>query len=133
MGIDPYEYPGRVGRSVGLAFRAFEAMHPIGAVVVEEENYGADAPRERVGVIEKAQLVGVLHDERNIRNAQHAPDREHDRHRHEGLARPAKNRGNRMRVGEQTVKKGNRSGLIGGQPNDLRRAAESDSRCAGLV
>ena len=56
---------------MGLAFRAFEAMHPIGAVVVEEENYGADAPRERVGVIEKAQLVGVLHDERNIRNAQH--------------------------------------------------------------
>ena len=29
-----------------------------------------------------------------------------------------------MRVGEQTVKKGNRSGLVGGQPNDLRGAAE---------
>ena len=41
--------------------RLFKAVDPVGEVIIEEENHRADCPGQRVGIVDKPELMGNSH------------------------------------------------------------------------
>ena len=78
--------------------------------------------------------MNEVHHHRYVYDAEYAPDREHDRHRHKRLAGAATDCGDRMRKREQAVKKRlyarlsdacrNNVGIIRKQPDKQWRGDE---------
>ena len=108
------------GIAAGSALSFIKAVYPVGAVIIDKVDHRADRPGERIGPIDVLNFVGDAHDRRDVDDAQHAPDRQHDRHGYEGLARAAADRGNGVGIGQQEVEQRDGSRLARAEGNDLR-------------
>ena len=97
-----------------------KAVYPVGVVIIDKINQRTDRPGKRIGPVDVLDFVGDAHDRRDIDDTQHAPDRQHDRHGYESLARAAADRGDGMGIGQQAVEQRNGSRLPCAEGDDFR-------------
>ena len=102
-----------------------KSVYPFSPQKQIQENAGTDAPGQRIGPVDVAYLPEEPHHQRDVAHAQYAPDGEHYEHRHEGLARAAADRRDRVRKRQQAVEQRDGVGLPHAERDDVGLAAES--------
>ena len=83
-----------------------------------------DAPRQGIGPENDADILYKMQRDRQVGNAQCAPDRQHDHHRHNGTAQPAQDTRAAVAERQQAVEQRRRARLPHAEGDDLRLAAE---------
>ena len=89
------------------------------------KQHGRDAPGQRIGPEHNADVADEVQRDRDVGDAQQAPDRQHDHHRHDGAAQTAQDARAAMAERQQAVEQRDGVGLPHAERNDVGLAAES--------
>ena len=106
-------------------------MHPVRTQVIDEVQHGADAPGQRVGPVNIANLAAQAHHGCNVTDPQHAPDGEHNEHRRKCFARATADGGDRMGISQQEIKQRHRPCLLHAKGNYARIAVKKADALRG--
>ena len=89
------------------------------------KQHGRDAPGQRIGPEHNADVADEVQRDRDVGDAQQAPDRQHDHHRHDGTAQTAQDARAAMAERQQAVEQRDGVGLPHAERDDVGLAAES--------